>query len=120
MCSSDLAGVFGSDAAFTERLLASARSAGEKMWQMPLDDEYREMIKSTIADIQNVSSGKGGGAITAAMFLKEFAGDAPWIHLDIAGTAWLDEAKPWAAKGGSGVAVRTLIDFVMNFPADAK
>ena len=114
------AGVFGSDAVFTERLLASARSAGEKMWQMPLDDEYREMIKSTIADIQNVSSGKGGGAITAAMFLKEFAGDAPWIHLDIAGTAWLDEAKPWAAKGGSGVAVRTLIDFVMNFPADAK
>src|SRR3989442_641064 len=114
------AGVFGSDAAFTERLLASARSAGAKMWQIPLDDEYREMIKSTIADIQNVSSGKGGGAITAAMFLKEFAGDAPWVHLDIAGTAWLDEAKPWAAKGGSGIAVRTLIDFVMNFPADGK
>ena len=110
-------GVFGSEDAFTERLLASARAAGEKMWRMPLDDDYRELIKSTIADIQNVGSGKGGGAITAAMFLKEFAGTTPWIHLDIAGTAWLDDAKPWAAKGASGVAVRTLIEFVMNFPA---
>jgi len=110
-------GVFGSDASFTDRLLASARAAGEKMWPMPLGDEYREMIKSTIADIQNVGSGKGGGAITAAMFLKEFAEETPWVHLDIAGTAWLDEAKPWAAKGASGVAVRTLVDLVMNFDA---
>ena len=84
------------------------------MWQMPLDEDYREMIKSSIADIQNVSSGKGGGAITAAMFLKEFVEDVPWIHLDIAGTAWLDETKPWAAKGASGVAIRTLVHFVMN------
>ncbi len=113
-------GVFGSDAAFTERLLASARAAGEKMWPMPLDDDYREMIKSSIADIQNVGSGKGGGAITAAMFLKEFADQTPWIHLDIAGTAWLDEAKPWAAKGASGVAVRTLVDVVMNWNSDQK
>ena len=110
-------GVFGSDSAFTDRLLASARACGEKMWPMPLDEEYREMIKGTVADIQNVSSGKGGGAITAAMFLKEFAGDTPWVHLDIAGTAWFDDAKPWAAKGASGVAVRTLIDFVTNFDA---
>jgi leucyl aminopeptidase len=108
-------GVFGNDPAFTERLLASARAAGEKMWPMPLDDDYREMIKSTIADIQNVGSGKGGGAITAAAFLKEFAEDTPWIHLDIAGTAWLDDSKPWAAKGASGVAVRTLVEFVMGF-----
>ena len=108
-------GVFGSQQDFTDRLLVSARAAGEKMWQMPVDDDYREMIKSTIADIQNVGSGKGGGAVTAAMFLKEFVEDTPWIHLDIAGTAWLDEAKPWAAKGASGVALRTLVDFVMNF-----
>jgi leucyl aminopeptidase len=113
-------GVFGSDAAFTERLLASARAAGEKMWPMPLDDDYREMIKSSIADIQNVGTGKGGGAITAAMFLKEFADQTPWIHLDIAGTAWLDEAKPWAAKGASGVAVRTLVDVVMNWNSGQK
>jgi leucyl aminopeptidase len=108
-------GVFGSDPALTERLLSSARATGEKMWPMPLDDDYREMIKSSIADIQNVGTGKGGGAVTAAMFLKEFAEETPWVHLDIAGTAWLDDAKPWAAKGASGVAVRTLIDLAINF-----
>jgi leucyl aminopeptidase len=108
-------GVFGSDQAFTDQLLASSKAAGEKMWPMPIDDEYREMIKSGIADIQNVGSGKGGGAITAAMFLKEFTGDTPWIHLDIAGTAWQDDAKPWNAKGATGVAVRTLVDLAMKF-----
>jgi leucyl aminopeptidase len=107
--------VFGSDQAFTDQLLASSKAAGEKMWPMPIDDEYREMIKSGIADIQNVGSGKGGGAITAAMFLKEFTGDTPWIHLDIAGTAWQDDAKPWNAKGATGVAVRTLVDLAMKF-----
>ncbi|MGH9681612.1 MAG: leucyl aminopeptidase family protein, partial [Candidatus Acidiferrales bacterium] len=108
-------GVFGSDQAFTDKLLASAKAAGEKMWQLPIDDEYREMIKSGIADIQNVGSGKGGGAITGAMFIKEFTGDSPWIHLDIAGTAWQDDAKPWNAKGATGVAVRTLVDLAMKF-----
>jgi leucyl aminopeptidase len=108
-------GVFGSEQAFTDRLLASARACGEKMWPMPVDDEYRDMIKGSIADIQNISSAKGGGAVTAAMFLKEFSEDTPWIHLDIAGTAWLDDAKPWSAKGASGVAVRTLIDLAMKF-----
>ena len=107
-------GVFGAPQPFVDRLLASARAAGEKMWQMPVDDDYREMIKSTIADIQNVGSGKGGGAITAAMFLKEFVEDTPWVHLDIAGTAWLDEAKPWSAKGATGVGLRTLVDFAMK------
>jgi leucyl aminopeptidase len=108
-------GVFGSDEAFTQKVLSSARTCGEKMWPMPLDDDYREMIKSYIADIQNVGSGKGGGAITAAAFLKEFAEATPWVHLDIAGTAWLDEAKPWAAKGATGVAVRTLVDLATKF-----
>ncbi|MGD0907034.1 MAG: leucyl aminopeptidase [Candidatus Acidiferrales bacterium] len=108
-------GVFGSDQAFTDQLLASAKVAGEKMWPLPLDDEYREMIKSGIADMQNVGSSRGGGAITAAMFLKEFTGDTPWIHLDIAGTAWQDDVKPWNAKGATGVGVRTLIDLSMKF-----
>jgi leucyl aminopeptidase len=108
-------GVFGSDQAFTDKLLASAKAAGEKMWQMPLDDEYREFIKGTVADIQNIGSGKGGGAITGAMFIKEFTGDSPWIHLDIAGTAWNDDAKPWLAKGPTGVALRTLIHLVMSY-----
>ena len=108
-------GVFGSDQPFTDKLLASAKAAGEKMWQMPLDDDYREFIKGTVADIQNIGSGKGGGAITGAMFIKEFTGDSPWIHLDIAGTAWNDDAKPWLAKGPTGVALRTLIHLVMSY-----
>ena len=74
-----------------------------------MDDEYREFIKGSFADIQNIGSGKGGGPITGAWFIREFAGDTPWIHLDIAGTAWNDEAKPWLAKGPTGVALRTLV-----------
>ena len=108
------AGVFTNDPEFEERLLASARRAGEKMWPMPLDDDYRDMIKSTIADIQNISSGRGGGASIGAAFIREFTDDTPWVHLDIAGTAWLDEQKPWAAKGPTGVAVRTLVDLAMS------
>jgi leucyl aminopeptidase len=108
-------GVFGSEQAFTDKLLASSKAAGEKMWQMPIDDEYREFIKGSVADIQNIGSGKGGGAITGAMFIKEFSGDTPWIHLDIAGTAWNDDAKPWLAKGPTGVALRTLVHLVMSY-----
>jgi leucyl aminopeptidase len=108
-------GVFGSDQTFTDKLLASAKAAGEKMWQMPVDEEYREFIKGSVADIQNIGSGKGGGAITGAMFIKEFSGDTPWIHLDIAGTAWNDDAKPWLAKGPTGVALRTLVNLVMSY-----
>jgi len=108
-------GVFGSDQAFTDKLLASSKAAGEKMWQMPIDDDYRDFIKGTVADIQNISSGKGGGAITGAMFIKEFTGDTPWIHLDIAGTAWNDDAKPWLAKGPTGVALRTLVHLIMSY-----
>jgi leucyl aminopeptidase len=108
-------GVFGSDQAFTDKLLASSKVAGEKMWQMPVDDDYREFIKGSVADIQNIGSGKGGGAITGAMFIKEFSGDTPWIHLDIAGTAWNDDAKPWLAKGPTGVALRTLVHLVMSY-----
>src|SRR2546421_925342 len=108
-------GVFGSDQAFTDKLLASSKAAGEKMWQMPIDDDYREFIKGTVADIQNIGSGKGGGAITGAMFIKEFTGDTPWIHLDIAGTAWNDDAKPWLAKGPTGVALRTLVHLVLSY-----
>ena len=108
-------GVFGSDQPFTDRLLASSKAVGEKMWQMPIDDDYREFIKGTVADIQNIGSGKGGGAIVGAMFIKEFTGDTPWIHLDIAGTAWNDDAKPWLAKGPTGVALRTLIHLVLSY-----
>ncbi len=92
----------------------------KKCGRCPIDDDYREMIKSGIADIQNVGSGKGGGAITGAMFIKEFTGDTPWIHLDIAGTAWQDDVKPWNAKGATGVAVRTLVDLAMKFGSNGS
>ena len=111
-------GVFGTNQAFTDKLLASAKAAGEKMWPMPMDDEYREMVKGTYADIQNISNSKGGGSITGAMFIREFVDDVPWVHLDIAGTAWFDDAKPWMPKGATGVAVRTLIDLAMNLTAE--
>jgi leucyl aminopeptidase len=111
-------GVFGTNQAFTDKLLASAKAAGEKMWPMPMDDEYRDMVKGTYADIQNISNGKGGGSITGAMFIREFVDDVPWVHLDIAGTAWYDDTKPWMPKGATGVAVRTLIDLAMNFTAE--
>jgi leucyl aminopeptidase len=84
------------------------------MWPMPLDEEYREQLKSVFADIQNIGT-RYGGAVTAAMFLKEFVGDTPWAHLDIAGTDWLGEAKPFLAKGPSGVGVRTLIRLALDW-----
>jgi leucyl aminopeptidase len=108
-------GVFSNDQPWTDKLLASAKATGEKMWQLPMDDEYREFIKGSFADIQNIGSGKGGGSITGAWFIREFAGDTPWIHLDIAGTAWNDDAKPWLAKGPTGVALRTLVHLVGTF-----
>ena len=108
------AGVFANDDAMYERLEKAQAKAGEKMWRLPLDDEYKENIRSNIADMVN-SGGRWGGAINAAMFLKEFAEDTPWIHLDIAGTAWMEEQKPWIAKGPSGIALRSLVEFVRSF-----
>jgi leucyl aminopeptidase len=110
------AGIFASDDNMFDRFANANQQAGEKMWRLPLDDEYKENIKSNIADIVN-SGGRQGGAISAAMFLKEFAEDTPWIHLDIAGTAWMEENKPWIAKGPSGIALRSLVEFVKGWSA---
>lgn len=107
-------GVFSNSDAFRDKLLASAARQGEKMWPMPVDDEFRDLLKSPFADIANIG-GRWGGSITAALFLREFAEETPWIHLDIAGTASYDEGKPFAAKGASGVGVRTLVDLAMNW-----
>jgi leucyl aminopeptidase len=107
-------GAFGTPREYLDKFLDSTKAVGEKMWPMPIDDEYQEMIKSNIADIRNTGSGKGGGAITAAWFLKEFAEDVPWIHLDIAATCWVDEGRPWLAKGPTGVAIRSIIDFALK------
>jgi leucyl aminopeptidase len=107
-------GVFSSDDPLLQRVLAAARAEGEKLWPMPLDEDYKEQLKSAFADLPNVGT-RWGGAITAAMFLKEFADTTPWVHLDIAGTAWLEEAKPFLAKGPTGVAVRTLAGLAVNW-----
>ena len=108
------AGVFANDEQMYDHLRGALDRAGEKMWRLPLDPEYLEQIRSNIADIVN-SGGRWGGAVTAAMFLKEFVDDTPWMHLDIAGTAWMEENKSWIAKGPSGIAVRTLVEFAKSF-----
>lgn len=107
------AGIFTNDDSFYSRFHRAQQAAGEKFWRLPLDDEYRDMIKSGIADIVN-SGGRWGGAVTAAKFLQEFVDDKPWIHLDIAGVAWMEENKPWIAKGPSGIAVRSLVELVRS------
>jgi leucyl aminopeptidase len=109
------AGAFANDQKFLEALLASSRAAGEKFWALPVDDDYKDNITSTVADIQNTGKGRGAGAINGAMFLKEFVADSPWVHLDIAGTAWLEEANPWMAKGPTGIGVRTLVHLAEHF-----
>lgn len=109
------AGLFSNNDATSERFLTAASATGEQYWRMPCTDDYRDQIKSQIADIMNTGNSRYGGSITAAMFLKEFVGDTPWIHLDIAGTAWADEVKPWQAKGPTGIAVRTITEWVRGY-----
>ena len=106
-------GLFANDQALAERLLAAAGTAGERLWQLPLIDEYREGLKSDVADINNVGP-RGGGAITAGLFLKEFTNGMPWAHLDIAGPAFTDKDGPLGGKGATGVAVRTLLTYLTD------
>lgn len=107
-------GAFTNNDAMLARVMAAAQAEGEKMWRMPLDDEYKELLKSAFADMANIG-GRWGGAISAAWFLREFVGETPWVHLDIAGTAWLDDAKPHMAKGPTGVGVRTFARLAMDW-----
>ena len=107
-------GAFTNDDAMLGRVMAASRETGERMWHMPLDDDYKDYLKSAFADIPNIG-GRWGGAITAAKFLEEFVEKKPWVHLDIAGTAWLDDGKPWMAKGPSGVPMRTFVQLAMSW-----
>jgi leucyl aminopeptidase len=102
-------GIFGTPDAWVDQVRRVADRAGDRVWPLPLFDEYREQLKSEIADMVN-TGGRPAGSITAAMFLKEFTGGLPWAHIDIAGTAWADEPRPYLPKGASGVAVRTLAE----------
>jgi leucyl aminopeptidase len=107
------AGIFCNDENYFNEFSEAVKRSGEKMWRLPVDAEYNELIKSDIADIKN-TGGRWGGAITAAMFLKEFVEETPWIHLDIAGTAWIENKQPWIAVGPSGLPVRTLVEYALQ------
>ncbi len=109
--------VLGTDQKLINDILEAGIEVGEKYWQLPLDKEYSKQIKSDIADIKNIG-GRKAGTITAAAFLKEFADDVSWAHLDIAGTAWADDAKPHRVKGPTGVAVRMLVNLVERYASD--
>jgi len=103
-------GMIGTDKDLKSMLKDAGEKSFERVWELPLYEEYSKMLKSNVADLKNVG-GRWGGAITAAAFLKEFVGEIPWVHLDIAGTAILDETTDYAPKGGSGVGVRLLTEF---------
>ena len=108
------AGAFSNDDAAFAKFAAALGTSGEKFWRMPLGEEYAEQIKSDIGDIKN-TGGRAGGASTAAEFLHVFAEDTPWIHLDIAGMAWIDDQRPYIAKGPSGVGVRSILEWVRSY-----
>jgi leucyl aminopeptidase len=108
------AGVFSNDDEIWAQFLGGLQQSGEGFWRLPCTDDYKDGIKSLIADMVNAGS-RAGGAINAAMLLKEFAGDTPWLHLDIAGCAWNDEIKPWLPKGPTGVAVRSIVEWVRSY-----
>jgi leucyl aminopeptidase len=112
-------GLFGTPAAWVEQVRLAADRAGDRSWPMPVFDDYKEQLKSDIADFTN-TGGRAGGAITGALFIKEFAGDLPWVHMDIAGTAWAEEPKPYQLKGATGVGVRTLVELALDAAAWGK
>jgi len=107
------AGIVGSDQELVDALIKAGDRSGDRLWQLPADSEYNHSIRSDIADIKNVGD-RRAGAITAAMFIKQFTGSLPWAHLDIAGTAWIDRARPYMAKGATGFGVRLFTSFVLE------
>jgi leucyl aminopeptidase len=109
----DIAGLWTSDDDLATQLKASAQTAGEKFWQMPLETKYFEQMKSSIADMKNTGS-RAGGSITAALFLQQFVKDTPWAHLDIAGPVWAEKPTAIDNEGGTGFAVRTLVNWVLS------
>lgn len=105
----EVVGVFANDQPWCDEVLAAAQTAGEDVWQMPMFDSFNEQLKSDVADCKNVGT-RWGGSITAAKFLQKFVGETPWVHLDIAGPAFVDSGKPHIEGGGTGTMVRTLVE----------
>ena len=106
-------GLFGTPDVWVDQVRRAGERAGERAWPMPVFDDYKELFKSEIADFGN-TGGRAGGAITAALFIKEFTGELPWVHMDIAGTAWAEHATPYQPKGATGVGVRTLAELALD------
>jgi len=112
-------GLFGRPASWVEHVRRASERAGDRSWPMPVFDDYKDLLKSEIADFTN-TGGRAGGAISAALFIKEFTGGLPWVHMDIAGTAWAEEAKPYLPKGATGVGVRTLAELALDVESWVK
>ena len=110
-----IAGLMGSDEAWITQVSEAAARAGERVWHLPLPEDYRRNLDSEIADLRNISTGGGAGTLTAGLFLKEFTGEAPWAHLDIAGTARASAEDAETSKGGTGYGVRTLVELASTF-----
>lgn len=110
----EVAGAFGTDETMVKKVEKAALGIGEKIWPLPLVKEYKELLKSPVADLKNVSKSKYGGAITAALFLQEFVGETPWVHLDISGPAFAEKETPLVPQGGSGFGVRTILEFLIS------
>lgn len=108
----DIAGLWANNNDLIERIKRAALIVGEKVWQMPLEKDYKELIKSEIADVRNIQTGKSGGAIAAALFLSDFVKDTAWAHLDIAGPAYMEKETAFIPKGGSGFGVRLLLSLL--------
>ena len=110
----DIAGLWGNDEKLLEKIDSCAKNTGEQLWKMPIHKDYKELIKSNIADLKNIQTGRYGGAITAALFLSEFVGQTPWVHLDIAGPAFAEQENSMTPKGGTGYGVRLILDFLTS------
>jgi leucyl aminopeptidase len=106
-------GLFGTPTQWVEQVQRASERAGDRSWPMPTFDDYKDLFRSEIADFSN-TGGRPAGSITAALFLKEFTGELPWVHMDIAGTAWAEDAKPYQPKGATGVGVRTLVELALD------
>jgi leucyl aminopeptidase len=106
-------GMFGTDQALKEQVRKSGQKAGERVWEMPLWEEYFEQLKSDVADMRNIG-GRGGGMITAALFLSKFVGDCPWVHLDIASTDWSERERAYVPKGPTAIGTRLLLQYLID------
>jgi leucyl aminopeptidase len=115
-----IAAIMANNDGWAEQVQAAADRAGERLWRLPLPDDYHRVMESEIADLRNVATGGGGGTITAGLFLQDFVGKRPWAHLDIAGTARAGSDDGEITKGGTGYGVRTLVELARNFKAPKR